>query len=119
MSVYVKESAKDMAEGLSNMETAMIEDYNHFMPKNSEVHNKMKAEYAAGFDATFGSKYIKVLEKNGGVRAFIVNTDKDKKFKMGDILKPAGYNAPARNAARGNILKGGYPINWTGPLYLK
>ena len=24
MSVYVKESAKDMAEGLSNMETAMI-----------------------------------------------------------------------------------------------
>ena len=119
MTVWVKESAKDMAEGLSNMETAMILDYNSkFMHRDDEVSAKMRAEYAAGFDATFGSKYIKVLEKNGGVRAFIVNTDKDKKFKMGDILKPAGYNAPARNKARGNILDGGYPINWTGPLYL-
>ena len=31
----------------------------------------------------------------------------------------AGYNAPARNAARGNVLEGGYQIRWTGPLYLK
>jgi len=30
----------------------------------------------------------------------------------------AGYNAPARNKARGNILRGGYPINWTGACYL-
>ena len=41
------------------------------------------------------------------------------KFKKGDLLKAAGWAAPARNAARGNILKGGYVINWTGPLYLK
>mgnify|MGYP005819119773 FL=1 len=119
MSVYVKESAKDMAEGLSNMETAMIEDYNRFMYKDSESHATMRSEYASGFAVTFGSKYIKICERRGSVLAFIVNTDKDKKFKMGDILKPAGYNAPARNAARGNILEGGYPVNWTGPLYLK
>ena len=41
-----------------------------------------------------------------------------KKFKKGDILKAAGWNAPARNAARGNILDGGYAINWTGACYL-
>ena len=119
MTVWVKEKAEDMAEGLSNMETAMILDYNSkFMNRNDEVSAQMRAEYAAGFEVTFGSKYIKVLEKNGGVRAFIVNTDKDKKFKMGDILTPAGWAAPARNKARGNILDGGYAINWTGPLYL-
>jgi hypothetical protein len=42
----------------------------------------------------------------------------DKKFKKGDILMAAGWNAPARNAARGNILDGGYDINWTGACYL-
>ena len=34
------------------------------------------------------------------------------------ILKAAGYNAPALNAPRGNILDGGYTVRWTGPLYL-
>ena len=42
-----------------------------------------------------------------------------KHFKKGDILKAAGYNAPALNSARGNILSGNYAIQWTGPLYLK
>ena len=41
------------------------------------------------------------------------------KFKKGDILKAAGYRAPARNSARGNVLEGNYAIQWTGPLYLK
>jgi hypothetical protein len=47
-----------------------------------------------------------------------VNTDNDKLFKKGDLLKPAGYDKPARNKPRGNILDGGFQINWTGPLYL-
>ena len=34
------------------------------------------------------------------------------------VCETAGWNAPARNAARGNILAGGYAIDWTGPLYL-
>ena len=43
----------------------------------------------------------------------------DKKFKAGDILKAAGYNAPARNQARGNILEGNFSwVQWTGPAYL-
>ena len=126
MTVYVKEKTKDIVEALSFMETAMIEDYNSFMvPKNKydEITAKMRLEFATGIEMVYGSKYIKIVTgKHGGQRTvwgFIVNTDEDKKFKKGDLLKAAGWAAPARNAARGNILKGGYVINWTGPLYLK
>lgn len=64
-----------------------------------------------------GKKYIKIIRDNG-VWGFIVNTDDDKLFKKGDILKAAGYNAPARNAARGNIFEE-FSVAWTGPHYLK
>lgn len=64
-----------------------------------------------------GKKYIKIIRDNG-VWGFIVNTDDDKLFKKGDILKAAGYNAPARNAARGNVFEE-YSVAWTGPHYLK
>ena len=123
MAVYVKEKTDDMVEALSYMETAMIEDYNHFTNKDSEVAREMRLEFATGIEVSYGSKYIKIVTgKHGGNRSvwgFIVNTDKDKKYKKGDLLKAAGWAAPARNAARGNILKGEYVINWTGPLYLK
>ena len=36
-----------------------------------------------------------------------------------DILMCAGYKAPARNGARGNVLEGNYEISWTGPMYLR
>ena len=123
MAVYVKEKTDDMMEALSYMETAMIEDYNHFTNKDSEVAREMRLEFATGIEVSYGKKYIKIITgKHGGNRSvwgFIVNTDEDKKFKKGDLLKDAGWAAPARNAARGNILKGGYVNNWTGPLYMK
>ena len=114
MTVYVGKSSRTIASGLLKLKDAMIADYNSFMPENEG----MKAEFAEKWGITSGSKYIKVVEEGSGVKMFIVNTDKDKKFKKGDILKPAGWAAPARNKARGNILDGNYPINWTGPLYL-
>ena len=124
MTVFVKESSESVLSGLSKMRAAMIEDYESWShvaadAPHDEIRARMNKEYAAGFEVKYGSKYIKLLTKGGGsVTAFIVGTDKDKKFKKGDILKPAGWAAPARNKARGNILDGGYPINWTGPLYL-
>lgn len=66
---------------------------------------------------TEGKKYIKIIRENS-VWGFIVKED-FKHFRKGDILKAAGWNAPALNQARGNILDGGYTVQWTGPLYLK
>ena len=119
MTVVVNKTANDLMIGLGNMYDAMVADYANFMVPDTDNKKKMNDDYKNGLAYKFGKKYVKVLgNKGGNVIAFVVNTDNDKKFKKGDILKPAGYAAPARNAARGNILDGGYTINWTGPLYL-
>ena len=117
MTVYVKDSSKSVLSGLSKMKAAMIADYAKFMVPDTDNKKKMNANYADTFDIRYGKKYIKIVCDNS-VAAFVVGVDNDKVFKKGDILKPAGWAAPARNAARGNILDGNYPINWTGPLYL-
>ena len=83
----------------------------------TEIQAKMYDEFVNQIRVEEGSKYIKII-KQGSVWGFIVKTDKDKLFRKGDILKAAGFNAPARNKARGNILDGGYQIRWTGPYYL-
>ena len=85
----------------------------------SDINKEMIEEFNARLTYKTGSKYIKIFSEGGSVWGFVVNTFHDKKFEMGDILKAAGYNAPARNAARGNIIDGGYTVRWTGPLYLK
>ena len=85
----------------------------------SDINKEMIANFNENLTYKMGSKYIKIFTEGGSVWGFVVNTDKDKKFRKGDILKAAGYNAPARNSARGNIIDGGYTIRWTGPLYLK
>ena len=64
-----------------------------------------------------GKKYIKII-RDRCAWGFIVKED-FKHFRKGDILKAAGFNAPALNRARGNILDGGYSVAWTGPHYLK
>ena len=126
MTIHVYENSPDVLTGVDKMITAAIDDYKLFMPpkKNHDsvqigVRQKMCDEFTTNWKIKNGSKYVKIMVKNGGsVWGFVVNTDNDKKFKKGDILKAASFAAPARNAARGNVLDGGYEINWTGPLYL-
>ena len=114
MTVYVTKTANTVAGGIAHMIEAANEDYMNF-----SVNDDMKAEFVEDWVVKAGSKYIKISTRKGDCAwGFVVNTDNDKKFKKGDILKCASYKAPARNAARGNVLDGGYEIRWTGPLYL-
>ena len=115
--VVKKIEGNDVIEGVKVMMEAMVDDYTNFMRPDTGIRKKMNKEFIENLDFTIGKKYIKVIERNGGVKAFVVGVDNDKKFKLGDILLPAGYNAPARNFARGNILDGDYTIAWTGALY--
>ena len=115
MSVYVTKTSHTVAGGIAHMIEAANEDYMNF-----PVNDDMKAEFVEEWVIRPGKKYIKILRDNGGSAwGFIVNTDDDKKFKRGDILMCAGYKAPARNGARGNVLEGNYEIAWTGPMYLR
>ena len=107
----------NIEDGIQNMIAAATHDYQGWMKPETEVRTKMNQEFAEGWVIKRGPKYTKILNKNS-CWGFVVNTDNDKKFKKGDLLKAAGYNAPARNAARGNVLEGGFTIRWTGPLYL-
>ena len=115
----VNKIAKNIDEGIKYMIDAMVEDYGGFNQHNKidEVRDNMYNEYKNSFKITNGLKYIKVTN-DGSVKAFIVKSDNGK-FKLGDILKPASWKAPAMNSARGNVLSGNYSIQWTGPLYLK
>lgn len=84
---------------------------------NDEIRAAMREKFNDSLTVNEGRKYIKIVS-NGSVWGFIVKGDTDKKFRKGDILKAASWNAPARNAARGNVIDGGYSIAWTGPHYL-
>ena len=106
------EMTAEMTDLLENIRS----DYS-FKERTDDIAVSMTKEFNDNLSYTVGSKYIKVMTKSS-VWGFVVNTDNDKKFKKGDILKPAGYNAPARNKPRGNIVDGGYTVRWTGPLYL-
>jgi hypothetical protein len=56
----------------------------------TEINKTMIAEFNEKITYKAGSKYIKVFTEGGSVWGFVVNTDNDKKFKKGDILKAAG-----------------------------
>lgn len=85
--------------------------------QRKETRARMIKEFVDGLSYTVGNKYNRVI-KDGSVWGFIVNTTEDKKFNYGDILKPAGYKTPTRNAARGNVFED-YDIRWTGPNYIR
>ena len=122
MTYIIKEAMTDKVEELLE---AMKEDYSRWQNQSGiddervAIRQQMEVEYNDGLHTVNGSKYIKVISSTRGsssVCAFVVNTDRDKKFRFGDILKPAGWSAPARNFARGNVFeeKGFRCVRWTG-----
>ena len=124
MTVLVEKSAVTLEDGIKTLIESAITDYKKRYGDglDTSVGKKMVSDFINGFVVKSGQKYVKILCGNGGTPGgscwgFIVKED-TKKFKKGDILKPAGWNKPATNSARGNVLDGMYEINWTGPMYL-
>ena len=120
--IKVEQKADNLKDGITNM---MLGAKNDYIRMSQGLLKKELTGYAKeqvdNWDKktkiSQGKKYIKIVQDTG-VFCFIVKED-FKHFKKGDVLKAAGYNAPALNSPRGNVLTGNYPIQWTGPLYLK
>ena len=120
--INVNQTAKTLDEGIKNLMAGAKSDYERMSTSNGrkELTGYSKEQVETWDSKTRvmpGKKYIKIVQDTG-VFCFIAKED-FKHFKKGDILKAAGYNAPDLNSARGNVLTGNYPIQWTGPLYLK
>ena len=119
--IQVNKTANTLDDGIKNMMAGAKDDYKRWSSNAHGEQSQWAKDSVAEWDdktkVSMGKKYVKVVQDTG-VFAFIVKED-FKHFKKGDILKPAGWNAPALNSARGNVLTGNYNIQWTGPLYLK
>ena len=114
--IVCKKQTTDLQQGIQNLIDTMVEDYAKWA-KSMDWDDSTTVKFADKIRTTEGKKYIKIISDNS-CTAFIVKND-DKRFRKGDILMSASWNAPARNSARGNVLMGNFPMNWTGPLYLK
>jgi hypothetical protein len=71
------------------------------------------AKEGAFYEFKKNRKYIKIIsydtaDKSGGSVWGFINLA-NPKFAVGDVLLAAGWNTPALNRPRGNILKG-YPV---------
>ena len=100
----------EFLNALGELEQRIFEDYDDFMD-----NEKMRYEFRQGLGYMPGRSYLKIVTDNS-VWGFI--NLKNKKFKEGDLLKPAGWSTPALNKPRGNKFDNNYVINWTGPKYL-
>ena len=125
MTIQVTKSAKTLEEGVQNLIEGSKLDYAKWTEKGraegSSYYDETLVNFEKNCSVREGQNYIKVIRENA-VHAFVIKklTAKTEAmgFKIGDILKPAGWQAPALNKARGNVLEGNFLINWTGPLYL-
>ena len=107
----------NMIDEIAGLVDNIQQDYLNWTSRNgtkelTDINKRMIDEFNSTVAVKEGNKYIKII-CGSSVWGFVVNTEKDKLFNKGDILKAAGWAAPARNKARGNILDGGYSIQWT------
>ena len=119
--IKVEKTADNLNDGITNMMQGAKDDYIRMTTSGGKELEGYSKEQVEQWDnktkVSFGKKYIKIVQDTG-VFAFVMKEDSGR-FKKGDILKAAGYNKPALNSPRGNVLTGNYAIQWTGPLYLK
>ena len=99
---------------------AMRNDYKRWSgPERSQIKDDMTEDFCNGLMVVENRRYWKIVSTKGNgqscVSGFIVKAG-DKKFQEGDMLKAAGWAAPARNFSRGNVLdgRGVNEVRWTG-----
>ena len=113
-----------LADGLDELVELAKKDYRKWSDIGSrydgetdsrrKIKDDMISEYNREISYSDGSKYVKIITGNS-VWGFVVRVHNDKKFRFGDILKPAGWKTPARNFARGNVIDGNFGgVSWTG-----
>ena len=110
-----------------NSEQDLYQKVNELCDRLTEVMHKTwkHSRETTSFSYSEGRKYIKIIsvdENQRMVWGFISKTN-FKHFKVGDVLKAAGWKAPALNQSRGNLLEG-YEIpmgtrRLYGPDYLR
>src|SRR6056300_1980161 len=102
MTILIDKSAKTLEEGIKNLIEGSKLDYAKWTQKGraegSSYYDESLANFGKNCSVKPGQNYIKVIRDNS-VHAFVIKklTDKTKAmgFKVGDILKPAGWRAPA------------------------
>ena len=118
--IQVDKKSDNLKDGITNMMLGAKDDYIKMSTSGGKELTGYSKEQVDNWDnktkISEGKKYIKVVQDTG-VFAFVMKEDSGH-LKKGDILKAAGYNKPALNSARGNVLNGNYHIQWTGPLYM-
>jgi hypothetical protein len=112
--------ASDLEAGVQRYIEAIKADYTGMRPRvasiSDSIHEEMVKEFNDSVRYEIHRKFIKVITgPQTGVHSFIMLAD-DGKFKRGDILKAASWRAPAKNFARGNVLKPLSNVRWTGAL---
>ena len=119
----------DLVTGLDKMLDHMRADYKDWSDRSNDrnpdrerdeygetISDRMYREFASSLHYYMGKKYVKVTDGRS-VKAFVVACHDDKKFMFGDILKPAGWKAPARNFRRGSVFDEEFHgVRWTGAL---
>ena len=121
--VIVTKQAETLEQGIKNLIEGAKQDYiewSNVLTKQSDYLIRRTSDFD-NMKVKYNKKYIKLISTENGydssVFVFIAKQDFDH-FKKGDILKADGWKRPALNKARGNVLDGNYPINWTGAVYL-
>jgi hypothetical protein len=119
MNILLKQAVEQVVETMKN-------DYIRWSTQDGK---KAMSEYSKevvdnwNIEIKDGQKYIKLIKtdhkssmQGGSVQGFIVKVP-TKGFVEGDMLKAAGYNAPAMNFKRGNVYEDANNMNiisWTG-----
>tara|TARA_B100001113_G_C21078766_1_gene608921 strand:- start:317 stop:730 length:414 start_codon:yes stop_codon:yes gene_type:complete len=109
-----------MEKQLKILKEAIVSDYRRWNEASKRANDfsfdvdEKVDEFEAKLEIKEGSKYIRI-DTDRSVWGFVNKANP--KFEVGDILKAAGYRAPALNRARGNIFRE-YSVAWTGPHYI-